>query len=89
MGTEKRFYALQAEEEELSMKTQYTIVTTQDAFHVMRGHVADGTIVILPHGGKLEIVASMKGWRLVDKGRIVGESDNAYIIQDMVLAYGK
>ena len=87
MGTEKRFYALQAEEE-LSMKT-VTIVTTQDAFHVMRGHVADGTIVILPHGGKLEIVASMKGWRLVDKGRIVGESDNAYIIQDMVLAYGK
>ena len=87
MGTEKRFYALQAEEE-LSMKTA-TIVTTQDAFHVMRGHVADGTIVILPQGGKLEIVASMKGWRLVDKGRIVGESDNAYIIQDMVLSYCK
>lgn len=71
------------------MKTQYTIVTTQDAFHVMRGHVADGTIIILPQGGKLEVVASMKGWRLIDKWGIVGESDNAYIIQDMVLAYGK
>ena len=70
------------------MKTA-TIVTTQDAFHVMRGHVADGTIVILPQGGKLEIVASMKGWRLVDKGRIVGESGNAYVIQDMVLSYCK
>ena len=66
-----------------------TIVTTQDAFHAMRGHVADGTTIILPQGGKLEIVASMKGWRLVDKGRIVGESDNAYIIQDMVLSYCK
>lgn len=71
------------------MKTQYTIVTTQDAFHVMRGHVADGTIIILPQGGKLEVVASMKGWRPIDKWGIVGESDNAYIIQDMVLAYGK
>lgn len=72
------------------MKTQYTIVTTQDAFHVMRGHVADGTIVILPQGGKLEIVATMKGWQLInDKGGIVGESNSALTIQDMVLNYGK
>ena len=70
------------------MKTA-TIVTTQDAFHVMRGHVANGTIVILPHGGKLEIVASMKGWRLIDKGGTVVESSNAYVIQDMVLSYCK
>ena len=66
-----------------------TIVTTQDALHAMRGHVADGTIVILPHGGKLEIVASMKGWRLIDKGGTVVESSNAYVIQDMVLSYCK
>lgn len=72
------------------MKTQYTITTTQDAFHVMRGHVADGTIVILPQGGKLKIVASMNGWQLIGKGgEIVGESNNAFVIQDMVLAYDK
>lgn len=72
------------------MKTQYTITTTRDSFHVMRGHVADGTIVMLPQGGRLEIVASMKGWRLTnERGEIVGESNNALVIQDMVLAYGK
>lgn len=70
------------------MKTQYTIVTTQDAFHIMRGHVADGTNIILPQGGKLEIVATMKGWRLIDeKGSIVVESNNAFVIQDAVLTY--
>ena len=72
------------------MKTQYTITTTQDAFHVMRGHVADGTIVMLPQGERLEIVSSMKGWQLIGKdGEIVGESNNAFVIQDIVLAYGK
>lgn len=70
------------------MKTQYTIVTTQECFHVMRGHVAEGTIVILPQGGKLEIVATIKGWQLIGLGgEIAGESDSAYIIQDMVLSY--
>lgn len=72
------------------MKTQYTITTTQGAFHVMRGHVADGTIVMLPQGGKLEIMANMKGWQLIGKdGEIAGESNNAFVIQDMVLSYGK
>lgn len=72
------------------MDTQYTITTTQDAFHVMRGHVADGTTIILPNGERLEINASMKGWKLTnDKGEIVVESNNAFVVQDMVLAYGK
>jgi len=72
------------------MKAQYIITTTQDSFHIMRGHVADGTIIVLPSGERLEINASMKGWRLTDeRGEIVGESNNAFAIQDMVLSYGK
>jgi len=72
------------------MKTQYAITTTQDSFHVMRGHIADGTIIMLPSGERLEINASMKGWRLTnERGEIVGESNNAFTVQDMVLAYGK
>ncbi len=72
------------------MKTHWVITTTQNAFHVMRGHVADGTIVMLPGGDRLEIIAGMKGWQLINgRGEIVVESNNAFVIQDAVLTYGQ
>jgi len=36
--------------------------TTTDQFHVMRGHVAEGCIVIAPSGREFTIKNTLRGW---------------------------
>ena len=61
--------------------------TTQENFHVMRGHVADGCVIAC---GKctLTIRATMTGWQVSDDtGGVVAQTNSAYAVQDAVLAY--
>jgi len=63
--------------------------TTQDAFHTMRGHVADGTTVSMDNGDVLKISAGMYGWNITDQtGRIVAHGqDSARAVECFIVNY--
>ena len=39
--------------------------TTVDNFHSMRGHVADGCVIIAPSGKEFTLKNTMSGWKIV------------------------
>jgi hypothetical protein len=39
-----------------------------EAFHPMRGHVADGVVVRFPDKSTMTLTNTMRGWTLVDAG---------------------
>jgi len=63
--------------------------TTQDAFHSLRGHVADGVQIAMNNGDTLTVKAVMGGWQLVDQnGRLVDvPTDSAHVLECLVYAY--
>jgi len=38
--------------------------TTTEQFHVMRGHVADGCVIIAPSGKEFTLCSTMRGWEI-------------------------
>lgn len=36
--------------------------TTSDQFHTMRGHVADGCVIVAPSGKEFVLKSTMTGW---------------------------
>lgn len=65
-----------------------TNVTTQDAFHPMKGHVNHGQIVIMNNGDRLEIVNTIRGWSIYngDYPEAVNLS-SAYEVADFIVSY--
>jgi hypothetical protein len=63
--------------------------TTQDGFHTMRGHVADGCEIAMANGDTLTLKAVINGWQLVDQtGRNFGLATNsAHVIACLVFAH--
>lgn len=43
------------------------MIVSASAFHPLRGHVAEGTIIRLPDNSTLRIEARTRGWVLVDE----------------------
>ena len=60
--------------------------TTIDQFHVMRGHVADGCIVVAPSGREFVIQATMRGWQVIGpdglpcSGNLPGAADVEHFV---------
>lgn len=63
--------------------------TTQDSFHPMRGHVADGTVIIMRNGDRVTLKATMAGWCLMRQdGTVYAEcGHNAYNVAAFVEQY--
>jgi hypothetical protein len=63
--------------------------TTQDDFHSMRGHVADGTKITMDNGDVCTLRAVMKGWQLFDpQGRPhSAPTDSAHVVECLVYVY--
>jgi len=40
--------------------------TTVEQFHIMRGHVADGCIIVAPSGREFTLKNTMQGWQVHD-----------------------
>lgn len=65
--------------------------TTQDAFHVIRGHVTDGCQVIMRNGDTWTIKQVSHnyttGWKITNgKGDMVAPiASSAYIVQDIIV----
>jgi len=60
--------------------------TTQDAFHPMRGHVHDGTIIEMRDGTCWRIKADTCGWRLLrsDGSEVIATND-AYVLTGAIV----
>jgi hypothetical protein len=41
-------------------------VVAADSFHPMRGHVADGAVVLFADGSTMTLSNTMRGWTLLD-----------------------
>jgi len=65
------------------------MTTTQDQFHPMLGHVADGVEVLMNNGDIVTIKSCMKGWQLyVGDGRPFGVPTNsAYVVACLIYNY--
>ena len=63
--------------------------TTQDAFHSMRGHVADGTVIIMRNGDVCTLRAVTKGWQLFDAHDRPHSvpTDSAHVVECLVYTY--
>lgn len=63
--------------------------TTQDEFHTMRGHVADGMEIAMRNGDVLTLRAVMRGWQLYDQhDRPFGLATNsAHVISCLVYSH--
>lgn len=62
--------------------------TTQDAFHSMRGHVADGVTVKMRNGDIVTIRAMMKGWQLMVGDIPHGATTNsAHVVDCLIYNY--
>ncbi len=72
-----------------AMKKETAPKTTQQLFHPMRGHVADGCEIECDNGDVLTLNAVIRGWSLHNQhGVLVGEETNdAYLIARYVMAY--
>ena len=63
--------------------------TTQQAFHAMRGHVADGTEISMTNGDLVTLRAVMDGWQLygpTGKPHSV-PTRSAHVIECLVYVY--
>ena len=66
-------------------------VTSQQAFHPMRGHVEDGVQVKMDNGETLTIKASMRGWNIAnERGEtITAMPCVAHEITAFIVGYGQ
>ena len=65
-----------------------TTDTTQDAFHPMRGHVADGITVKMNNGDVVTIKAVMQGWQLYVGQRKHGvPTTSAHVVACLIYNY--
>lgn len=62
--------------------------TTQNEFHSMRGHVADGTTIKMNNGDVLTLRSVINGWQLFngDKPHLVS-TNSAHVIECAVFSY--
>ena len=67
------------------------VKTTQDAFHSMKGHVAEGTEITMNNGDVLTIKAVLKGWQLIDQlGReVAAPTNSAHVVSCIIYDYPK
>ena len=49
-------------------------------FHPMRGHMEDGKEIVLSSGKVLTLKSAWMGWKLMDGGQCVCQSNNCYDI---------
>lgn len=65
--------------------------TNQHEFHVMRGHVDEGTEIECDNGDVLTLHATMKGWQLMNqRGEVHCEPTNdSHLIARLVYGYGQ
>lgn len=62
--------------------------TTQDDFHSMRGHVADGVTVHMNNGDVVSIKAVMQGWQLyVGKTPHGVPAKSAHVVECLIYNY--
>lgn len=63
--------------------------TTQDAFHSMRGHVADGTEIVMRNGDTLTLRSRQTEWQLYDQtGRPFGlPTRSAHVVECLVYSH--
>lgn len=63
--------------------------TTQDAFHPMLGHVADGVTVRMNNGDVCIIRGTMRGWQIAGPdGKLHGEpTTNANVLASLIATY--
>lgn len=62
--------------------------TTQQAFHVMRGNVADGCQIAMDNGDIAFLKGTMNGWQLFIDGRPYSTPTwSAYVMQGIVVKY--
>lgn len=63
--------------------------TTQDDFHSMRGHVADGTVITMRNGDVCTLRAVVKGWQLFDAHDRPHSvpTDSAHVVECLVYTY--
>lgn len=63
--------------------------TSQDAFHSMRGHVADGVEIQMNNGELVTLRAVMAGWQLFDQtGRPhSAPTRSAHVVECLVFSY--
>lgn len=68
---------------------QITMITTQQAFHSMRGHVCDGQQIKMDNGDLCTLRAVMGGWQLFDpKGRPHSvATKSAHVVECLVYVY--
>ena len=61
--------------------------TTSNNFHSMRGHVADGCIIIAPSGQQFTLKNTLKGWMVYgsDNLPITGHLPSAYDVEYFVV----
>lgn len=62
--------------------------TTQQAFHSMRGHVADGCEIQMDNGDLVTLKAVHRGWQLFvgDRPHSV-PTDSAHVVECLVFSY--
>ncbi len=64
------------------------MITTQDEFHSMRGHLTDGCQIHMRNGDNVVLRAVMDGWQLYvnDKPHSVS-TNSAHVIECLVYVY--
>lgn len=74
---------------ELERVRAMQITTSQDAFHTMRGHVADGTMVKMENGNTLKIKNEIKGWVILKHNAVIaGPFSSAIEVEIFIVNYG-
>ena len=62
--------------------------TTQDEFHAMRGHVADGCQIKMNNGDLATLRAVIGGWQLFVEGRPHSiPTVSAHVVECLVFSY--
>lgn len=61
--------------------------TTSQNFHSMRGHVADGCIIVSPSGKQFTLKNTLRGWMIYgsDNLPISGNLNSAYEVEFFVV----
>jgi hypothetical protein len=61
--------------------------TTSQDFHTMRGHVADGCVIVAPSGKLFTLRATMKGWMVYgpDNLPVSGNLPSAFDVEYFVV----
>jgi hypothetical protein len=64
--------------------------TTTENFHAMRGHVAEGCVIVAPSGKEFTIKSTINGWMIYDNSDnlpVSGYLPSAYDVEHFVI-YG-